>query len=112
MPSSINILNSFFTTSRASFEPVVTERNSILFTSLITSRMASPSPGGMSMTRKSRSFHRVIARNSIRALEMSDPLRGEGLWPVEIDKGHEPDPVHLGWDNPVQFLRKTPFYPQ
>ena len=70
---------SFSTVSIVTFEGVVTRRNSHFFISLIISSIMSPIPGGISMTKKSSWPHIVIARSSMRAFEISKPLKGEGL---------------------------------
>jgi hypothetical protein len=67
------------TVSKASGEGVVTMRNFMPLTSLIRSRMASLMPGGISTIKKSKSPHNVVAKSSMRAFEMSAPLKGSAF---------------------------------
>ena len=62
---------------------VVTMRNSMRLMRRTRSRTASPMPGGMSITKKSRVPHWVTANSSIRAFETSAPRRGAGLSPTK-----------------------------
>ena len=75
----------------------------------MASSMGSPSPGGMSTTRKSRGPHRVTASISIRASVRAGPRRGEGLFPAKWTMERNSIPFTWTGTSPLSSLgRRRP----